>query len=143
MNIQSGVMKYLRQITVEPVFFLVFVNFGLIAISNQDLYLKKACLVNLNYTEEVCDNLQNQTDVQTEVQKYVSQIQAYNGLLQSAPGVILALFAGPLTDTFGKGPYFNILHKMILVKPVNFTIFFEDIHELLKIMSFMYHYSWF
>ena len=102
MNIQSGVMKYLRQITVEPVFFLVFVNFGLIAISNQDLYLKKACLVNLNYTEEVCDNLQNQTDVQTEVQKYVSQIQAYNGLLQSAPGVILALFAGPLTDTFGK-----------------------------------------
>ena len=111
MNIQSGVMKYLRQITVEPVFFLVFVNFGLIAISNQDLYLKKACLVNLNYTEEVCDNLQNQTDVQTEVQKYVSQIQAYNGLLQSAPGVILALFAGPLTDTFGKF-WFFLLKKV-------------------------------
>ena len=97
-------MKYLKQITVEPVFFLVFVNFGLIVVSNQDLYLKKACLVNLNYTEEVCDNLQNQTDIQTEVQKYVSQIQAYNGFLQSAPGVILALFAGPLTDTLGRKP---------------------------------------
>ena len=34
------------------------------------------------------------------------------------------------------------LHSMgVLVKPVNLTISSEDIHEMLKIMSFMYYYA--
>ena len=42
--------------------------------------------------------------LQTETQKYVSEIQAYNGMLQSAPGIVFTLFAGPLTDTYGRKP---------------------------------------
>ena len=42
--------------------------------------------------------------LQTETQKYVSEIQAYNGMLQSAPGIVFTLFAGPLTDSFGRKP---------------------------------------
>ena len=42
--------------------------------------------------------------LQAETQKYVSEIQAYNGMLQSAPGIVFTLFAGPLTDTYGRKP---------------------------------------
>ena len=41
---------------------------------------------------------------QQETQKYVSEIQAYNGMLQSAPGIIFTLFAGPLSDQLGRKP---------------------------------------
>ena len=34
----------------------------------------------------------------------MSEIQAYNGMLQSAPGIVFTLFAGPLTDSFGRKP---------------------------------------
>ena len=53
-----------RHISLEPVFLLFCVNLGLIGITTQDLYLKKACKVNLNHTEAICDNIFNHTDIQ-------------------------------------------------------------------------------
>ena len=70
------------QITLEPVFFLFCLNSGLINISSQSLYLNKACKVNLGHNDTVCDNIQDYEEVQVETQQYVSQIQAYNGMLQ-------------------------------------------------------------
>ena len=93
-----------RLISLEPVFLLFCVNLGLIGITTQGLYLSKACKVNLNYTEDICDNIYSNLTIQTETQKYVSQISAYNGMLQSAPGIVFTLFAGPLTDSFGRKP---------------------------------------
>ena len=97
-------LKSFHLISLEPVFLLFCVNLGLISISSQGLYLTKACKVNLNYTEEICDNIHANLTIQTETQKYVAQIQAYNGMLQSAPGIVFTLFAGPMTDTFGRKP---------------------------------------
>ena len=34
----------------------------------------------------------------------MSEIQAYNGMLQSAPGILFTLFAGPLSDQIGRKP---------------------------------------
>ena len=42
--------------------------------------------------------------LQIATQKYVSELQAYNGMLQSAPGVLFTLVAGPLTDSWGRRP---------------------------------------
>ena len=53
-----------RHISLEPVFLLFCVNLGLIGITTQDLYLKKACKVNLNHSETICDNIFNHTDIQ-------------------------------------------------------------------------------
>ena len=44
------------------------------------------------------------TIVKVETQQFVSELQAYNGMLQSAPGVLFTLVAGPLTDTWGRRP---------------------------------------
>ena len=71
-----------RHISLEPVFLLFAIGIGLISISSQSIYIDKACNVNLNQTESVCDNIQEFNQTQTDTQKYVSGIQAYNGALQ-------------------------------------------------------------
>ena len=44
------------------------------------------------------------TVVQIETQQFVSELQAYNGMLQSAPGLLFTVVAGPLTDSWGRRP---------------------------------------
>ena len=102
MGIQGKVEEAVRHISLEPVFFLVCVSNGLIRISVQALYMDKACQVNLVYPQEICQNVNNHTQIHQETQKLVSEVQAYNGMLQSAPAIIFTLFAGPLSDTYGR-----------------------------------------
>ena len=80
-KIKSILCSY-RQISLEPVFLLFCVNLGLIEITSKALYVEKACKVNFNHTEAICDNISNHSEIQKETQKYVSGIQAYNGMLQ-------------------------------------------------------------
>ena len=58
------VLSSYKRITVEPVLMLFCLNLGLTGISTQDLYLQKACRVNLNISRDICDNLQNHRDAQ-------------------------------------------------------------------------------
>ena len=38
--------------------------------------------MNLNYTREICDNIQQHEGEQVEVQKYAASLQAYNSMVQ-------------------------------------------------------------
>ncbi len=69
-----------------------------------ELYISKVCKVNLAFGEEVCENLQQPeyNEQQIAVQKYVSQLNIYNSVLQAVPSVLFALFAGPWSDTNGR-----------------------------------------
>ena len=58
------VLSSYKQVTVEPVVMLFCLNLGLTGISSQDLYLQKACRVNLNISREICDNLHNNREAQ-------------------------------------------------------------------------------
>ena len=42
---------------------------------DQELYIEKACKVNLDLSAGICDNLANHTDIKIEVQKEVAGIQ--------------------------------------------------------------------
>ena len=69
-RLKSLLLAY-KFISLEPIFFLFSLSITLTAITTQDLYLAKACKVNLNYTETLCDNIHQHGDVQRETQKYV------------------------------------------------------------------------
>ena len=57
-------MSSYKQVTVEPVVILFSLNLGLTGITTQDLYLQKACRVNLNISRDICDNIHNHTGAQ-------------------------------------------------------------------------------
>ena len=91
-------------ITVEPVIVLYCLITALSGIPGEELYVKKACRVNLNYTAEVCDNIYEHEEAQLATQRLVSGLQAKSGVLKSVPSIIFTLFAGPLSDSYGRKP---------------------------------------
>ena len=64
-----------NNITVEPVVALYCFIIALSGIPGEELYLKKACKVNLNNSMEICDNIYEYEAIQIETQKLVSGVQ--------------------------------------------------------------------
>ena len=62
-------------ITIEPVVAFYCLIIALSGIPGEELYLKKACKVNLNHSMEVCDNIYDHEEAQIETQKLVSGVQ--------------------------------------------------------------------
>ena len=62
-------------ITVEPVVAMYCLIIALSGIPGEELYLKKACKVNLNHSMEICDNIYEYEEAQIETQKLVSGVQ--------------------------------------------------------------------
>ena len=89
-------------ITIEPLFFFYAMCIGFYAIASKTLYIQKVCKVNFNISEEICNNIQRHEEEQNNVQAYVSQLQAYNDIIQGIIPFVLAIFAGPWSDIYGR-----------------------------------------
>jgi len=99
---KSSTKDVWNTISIEPVFFLFALCQGFYIVISKKLYLDKVCMVNLNYTREICDDLVQYESEQIEVQKYVSSLQAYNSMIQTVPSVFWALLLGPWSDKNGR-----------------------------------------
>ncbi|CAG9785260.1 unnamed protein product [Diatraea saccharalis] len=93
--------------TVEPIMACYVMPSVLSSLAVQNLNLEKACLVNLNFSEEVCEALklrqtENYTNYEKDVQTLIAGIQAWKNVIQTALPVILILFVGAWSDNTGR-----------------------------------------
>ena len=89
--------EFVTAINVEPAWLLYFVGIGMfympsqvpisqilnasLCINTKELYLEKACKVNLNHSSGICDNLANHTTIKIEIQKEVAGIQVVQNIV--------------------------------------------------------------
>ena len=75
MRLMTKVQSLLRNVHLGPVVLLFYICFGIFSVTSQQLYVEKACKVNLNFSDEICDNLNEHNETQIEAQKLISEIQ--------------------------------------------------------------------
>ncbi|XP_055299997.1 proton-coupled folate transporter-like [Sitodiplosis mosellana] len=95
------------RITLEPMITCIFLPSMLLELSVQNLNLEKACRVNLNYNQTVCDALRvrdtaHYANEEEAVQKLVAQMTGWKMAINSALPCLLILFFGSWSDRHGK-----------------------------------------
>ncbi|XKL67101.1 hypothetical protein PGB90_010521 [Kerria lacca] len=106
-NVQNKLMYLLRNTTVEPMLGCYIIASVLANLATQNLNLKKACRVNLNFTDEVCTALerretQNYTSEEIIVQQLVADMITWKTLVQSSIPAALIIFIGAWSDRTGR-----------------------------------------
>lgn len=96
-----------NNITVEPIMICYIMPSILASLATQNLNLEKVCLVNLNYSVEICNALksrqtENYTKYEENVQTYTAEIQAWKNVVQTAIPVFIILFVGAWSDKTGR-----------------------------------------
>ena len=98
----------LKTITIEPTIFLFFLGYYILngAQIPTNILIFKICHIELNYTEEVCNHLGDDSNklTQEEVQVLANNFQMKAQWMVAIPGIFFSLYAGPLSDKFGRKP---------------------------------------
>ena len=130
--IKNRLIGIWKNITIEPVYLLFTLNYGIFGIVSQDLYIEKVCRVNLNFNSTICDNIQKYENEQIQVQEYTSTLKMYNTILQTIPGTLYLLIAGPLSDVYGRKPFMAL---SLLGYTFNNTVFIINAYYLNKLKA--------
>ena len=130
----TRISGFLKTITIEPVIFLFLVGTFILqgAQIPTNILIYKICHVELNHTEEICENLgkNEYSDIENEVQVRVNNFQTNSLWISSVPGVIYSLYAGPLSDTLGRKPAIMIPLIGFIFTSISGIINFAFIKEL-------------
>ncbi|XP_068630784.1 proton-coupled folate transporter-like [Battus philenor] len=129
-------MNYLRSnITVEPIVTLFMVPSVLSLLAAQNLYIDKACRVNLQFGDKVCTDLRlrktaNHTLEELDVQKLVASVHSWKNVVNTIVPTLLMLFVGAWSDKTGR-------RKICMLMP----IFAELMTCVLNIVNTYYFYQ--
>lgn len=107
MNFKERCKHLKDNITIEPMLACYIMPSVLASLATQNLNLEKACRVNLDYGDEVCDalsarNTANYTEQEKMVQSLVASMQGWKTVLQSLMPCLLILFWGSWSDRHGR-----------------------------------------
>ncbi|XP_055909105.1 proton-coupled folate transporter [Eupeodes corollae] len=91
-----------RDISVEPTMFLYMFAFLFTSVVEQDFFVRKSCLVNNNYSLEICNNLDKFPEIKKEVQITTSKFHQWENISAHIFPIVLALFLGSWSDKRGR-----------------------------------------
>jgi MFS transporter, PCFT/HCP family, solute carrier family 46, member 3 len=75
---QGKWLRFVNNITVEPVMFLYMFAYMLTSVVEQRFFIDKACRVDLGYSDEICSNIETNSTEKVVVQKYVAEFTQVN-----------------------------------------------------------------
>lgn len=108
------VIYFFKNVTVEPPLFLFIVANMINSIASSNLNLEKACRVNLNFSDAICDSLRTQ-DVdasnvyERDTQNLVASALIWKTYISATLPTVIALFVGAFSDTTGYKKFFIIV----------------------------------
>ena len=91
-TVKERVLLLWQNITIEPVVAMYFLVGALSIIPGQELFLKKACNVNLNYSMDVCERIHEHEEEQIQTQKLVSGVQVTYHMIFITPLNIILFY---------------------------------------------------
>ncbi|XP_070493999.1 lysosomal proton-coupled steroid conjugate and bile acid symporter SLC46A3-like [Chironomus tepperi] len=132
---RQKIFKFAKNVTVEPLLPLYIIASVLTAYAAQNLYLDKACRVNLGYSDEICDALRrkdsnNLTHVEIDVQKVVVGMQKWKIVIQSFIPCLLILFVGSWSDRHGRRKpcmLIPIFGELVSSAGLALNVYFKDL----------------
>lgn len=106
-SLRDSSTRIMRGVTVEPLLPLYIIGSVLTAFAAQNLYLDKACRVNLRFGDEICDALARRDTAsyksqEIEVQKLVAGMNGWLKIIQTFIPCLLILFVGSWSDRNGR-----------------------------------------
>lgn len=128
-------IPWYKYITVEPPMFFYMMAFMITNVVEQTFYLFQTCKVNHGYSEEICYNLSQYSEINTEVQVTASTFHQWNGIASHIVPLMLAFFLGSYSDKRGRKViilagllgklYFSAMITFITLKdwPVEYIIY--------------------
>ncbi|KAL0881785.1 hypothetical protein ABMA27_001566 [Loxostege sticticalis] len=114
LNIFQKTKRVMSMITVEPILACYVMPSVLSALATQNLYLEKACRVNLKFEHYVCDALTrrettNYTLEEEAVQTLVASVAGWKTVLQSFLPCGILIFLGAYSDKIGQRKFCMLL----------------------------------
>lgn len=75
--------RWYTNISVEPTMFLYMFAFMITSVVEQAFFVNKACLVNNNFTADICDNLNEYPEIKKQVQVSMCDCWLVGGKLKN------------------------------------------------------------
>ncbi|XP_055378626.1 solute carrier family 46 member 3-like [Condylostylus longicornis] len=120
-DIIEKIKEWIHSITVEPTMFLYMFAFMFTTVVEQAFFVRKACLVNHNYTVEICDNIKDYENITKEVQVTTSNFHQLDSIAGHIFPIILALFLGAWSDKRGRklpllfGLFGKLIYSLMII----------------------------
>uniref|UniRef100_T1J6Y9 Major facilitator superfamily (MFS) profile domain-containing protein n=1 Tax=Strigamia maritima TaxID=126957 RepID=T1J6Y9_STRMM len=103
------ILAFFKAITVEPAVLLFTIAMSLNGITTQSLTIRKFCLMEMGYPDEVCSHLTQNKTLEDQAQELATDFELYKTLLENLPTILLAAFFGTWSDNNGR--------KFLLILP--------------------------
>ncbi|XP_054714736.1 proton-coupled folate transporter-like [Uloborus diversus] len=94
----------IKQLSIEPYLFLIMFGYNVRLISLQSLFHDRACRVSLNFSQDICNELESDdnTDEQIAAVTYGNNLYNIFVMISTIPALIVASFVGPWSDRYSR-----------------------------------------